>query len=121
MWNSKRLIPLFFFFAFLISSQQSLISAEEFIYSLEGERDPFEPLITPEGLVNLKLLKEVETLELNGILYSGEDSVAIINNIPLKKGIRIGSYKVIEIKPKEVILKKGKKELILKLGGEDEE
>ena len=84
---------------------------EGFIYPKENDRDPFEPLINAEGIINVRLVRQFGDLELNGIIYSEkeEDRRAIINNTLVRKEDYIGAYKVEEIKQASVILgRKGK-------------
>ncbi len=106
-----------FFLAFLFLFSHPLRAEKEFIYPSELERDPFEPLINKEGIINLKLVRGVGDLKLSGIIYAQEkkDRLVIINNTLLKEGDYIGKYRVEEISPQRVILIKDDKKIILKM------
>ena len=85
---------------------------KDFIYPDDYDRDPFEPLINAEGIINVKLVRQFGDLELNGIIYSEQeqDRCAIINNTLVKKDDFIGAYQVEEIEQTSVVLdRKGKK------------
>ncbi len=84
----------------------------------EEERDPFLPLVNKNGLVLIPTEVDVGGLQLGGIIYSEESPVAIINQEVLKREEVIEGYEIMAINEKEVILKKGNDEFILKL--EDE-
>ena len=120
MRNSKGIITsivsVLFLFAGLCFCQ------EEFRYPKELERDPFEALINSQGVINARLIKQVGDLDLNGIIYSNDKQTrrAIINNLLLKEGDNIGSYIIQEIKPKQVILDKKGKQVVLNLREEEE-
>jgi len=108
--NRKEII--FAFFGVMI-----LFFPGRAIYA-EEERDPFSPLINKTGLILIPKEIDVGGLLLEGVIYSEESPVAIINQEVLKCGEEIGGYRVLEINEKEVVLKKDKDEFILKLEGE---
>ena len=119
MRNSKGIVTTLTLVIFL---QGSCFCQEEFRYPKELERDPFEALINAQGVVNARLIKQIGDLDLNGIIYSDDKETrrAIINNLLLKEGDNIGTYTVQEIKPKQVILDKKGKQVILNLREEEE-
>jgi type II secretory pathway component PulC len=92
-----------------------------FLYPDEFDRDPLEPLINAEGVINVKLVRQYGDLELNGIMYSRAEtqSSAIINNTLVKKGDYIGAYKIEEIKLDSVVLNKKGKKISLEISKEE--
>ena len=120
MWCSKRtgiaLLAVFFLVATL-----GYAAEEDFIYPEEFDRDPFEPLINAEGVVNVRLVRQFGDLELNGIIYSAreEDRSAIINNTLVKKDDFIGAYKVEQIDKASVTLNRKGKTISLTIAKEE--
>lgn len=49
------------------------------------------------------------------ILVSGQTKVAAINGVLMKKGDKVGDYKILEIEDKQVTLVRGKEKLVLKI------
>jgi len=93
---------------------------EKFVYPDDIFRDPFEPLVSKNGDINVKLIKQRGSLHLNGIVYDETDkqgSFALINNNLVKTGDIIGKYKVERIEKNKVVLKRGDKEVILNSEG----
>ncbi len=87
-----------------------------FIYPDDVFRDPFEALVSKNGDINIKLIKQRGRLYLNGIVYdetSSGSSFALINNNLVKAGDFIGRYKVKKIERYKVILEKEGKQVIL--------
>ncbi len=96
-----------------------------FIYNSEGRRDPFVPLITPEGEEfkleevegELEISEELE-YTLIGLIWDEEEVFALIQGERgkwiVKKGDMIEEFEVFEIKEGkgEVILIRGKEEII---------
>ncbi|RKY35739.1 MAG: hypothetical protein DRP80_01860 [Candidatus Omnitrophota bacterium] len=119
MGNCQR---IGFFLVFLFLFSHPLRAEKEFVYPLDLERDPFEPLINKEGIINLKLVRGVGDLKLSGIIYAQEkkDRLVIINNASFKEGDVFGPYRIKEIRPDEVVLTKKGKEIILKMEGKGE-
>jgi len=110
--RSQRLrflnILFFLLFIFTYSLQLTayrLFAQDEFIYDSKGKRDPFIPLITPDGRF-LKLEKEEGTLGLliEGIIYDKSGlSYAIVNGEVVKIGDKINNYSVLKIEKNRVI------------------
>jgi len=79
---------------------------EEFVYDAKGRRNPFIPLVTPDGRL-LKLEQEVsETgLSLEGVIYDANGiSYAIVNGGVVKIGDIAGdNYQVLKIEQDKVI------------------
>ncbi|MCD6539816.1 MAG: general secretion pathway protein GspB [Candidatus Omnitrophica bacterium] len=112
-----------FFLAFLILFSSPLRAEKEFIYPPDLERDPFEPLINKEGIINLRLVRGVGDLKLNGIIYSSEREhrTAIINNELFKEGDMINFYRIEQINSNSVVVSGKGKRIILKTEEENEE
>jgi hypothetical protein len=96
-------------FACLPLRQVLSFAQEQFVYDAKGKRNPFIPLITPEGRL-LKLDKE-ETksdLLLEGIIYDKHGrSFAIVNSSVVGIGDFVDDYQVLKIEQNKVILIKG--------------
>ncbi len=85
---------------------------EQFNYNPKGKRNPFIPLVTPEGRL-LKLDKQ-ETTSTHGLLIEGiiydklGRSFAIVNSIIVGVGDRVGEFQVLKIlEDKIVFIKQG--------------
>jgi len=78
------------------------------VYDPAGKRDPFIPLVTPDGrfqrLEAEEESKKKETeLKLNGIIYDKYGiSYAIVNDNVVKTGDSIQDYRVLKIEEKKV-------------------
>jgi hypothetical protein len=82
---------------------------EQFVYDAKGKRDPFIPLVTPEGRL-LKLEREEGAAELllEGIIYDKYGlSYAIVNGEVVRIGDKISDYQVLKIEENKVIFIKG--------------
>lgn len=81
---------------------------EQFVYDAKGKRNPFIPLVTPDGRL-LKLEKEegATGLLLEGIIYDKYGlSYAIVNAEVVKIGDKISDYQVLKIEKNKVIFVK---------------
>lgn len=87
------------------------------VYDSNGKRDPFLPLVSPEGaLINFEPLNQVSEVNLEGIIYDeGGKSFAIINSKVVKTGDRIGSIEVVDIQKNRVVLLKGSEMFEIKI------
>ena len=99
--NKRFLSFAFLFFIFCAAS-----FAEEFVYDSKGKRDPFIPLVTPEGRL-LKLDKQEPSpgaLTIEGIIYDKFGrSFAIVNTAVVGIGDLVGEYQVLKIQENKVI------------------
>lgn len=79
---------------------------EQFVYDAKERRDPFIPLVTPEGrLLKLEPEEAAKGLLLEGIIYDKNGlSYAIINGLAVKIGDEVGDYQVLKIEQNKVIL-----------------
>lgn len=100
--------------------------ADEFIYNPQGKRNPFIPLVTPEGRL-LKLDKQRDQdqpggLAVEGIIYDKLGrSFAIVNANVIGIGDMIGDYQVLKIIDNKVIFIKDGEPLEVELNKEDAE
>ena len=101
--NKKILILLFL----LLISVPAIFGQSEFVYDAKGKRNPFIPLVTPEGRL-LKLDKRAAAsaggLSVEGIIYdkSGR-SFAIVNAAVVAIGDTVGDYQVLKIQERKVV------------------
>jgi len=95
---------------------------EVFTYDAKGKRNPFIPLVTPEGRL-LKLDKSEDTapqgLAIEGIIYDKLGrSFAIVNAQVVGIGDMVGDYQVLKILENKVILIKAGEPLEVELNKE---
>ena len=91
----------------------------DFIYDAKGKRNPFIPLVTPEGRL-LKLDKQeatsAEGLAVEGIIYDKFGrSFAIVNANVVGIGDLVGDYQVLKIQENKVIFIKDGEPLEIEL------
>jgi len=121
--KEKLILIVFFVSLGLIFSEsifaqgQAQTKKDKYAYSV-SDRDPFFPLISKNGAILIPKEIGVTDLTLSGIIYSDSEPVAIINGEVLNEGGIIADYVVLEIKEKEVYLKKDNEGYTLKLEGE---
>ena len=90
-------------------------------YDAKGKRDPFIPLVTPDGRL-LKLEKEetASGLLLEGIIYDEHGlSYAIVNSEVVRISDKIGDYQVLKIEKNKVIFIKSGQTLEVELKEEE--
>jgi len=98
-----------------------LFAQDEFKYDAKGKRDPFIPLVTPDGRL-LKLEKEqtASGLLLEGIIYDEHGlSCAIVNGEVVWVSDKIGDYQVLKIEKSKVIFIKSGQTLEVELKEEE--
>lgn len=91
----------------LISAMSAFCYAEDFIYSDNDRRDPFVPLLTKDGKLNIGYggVTSIDEVILEGILYDPKGgSIAIMNDRMLREHDRIGKIEVRKIEKNRVIL-----------------
>ena len=113
--NKKSLI--FLSLALLILS--AAFCQDEFIYDAKAKRNPFIPLVTPEGRL-LKLDKDEAAspggLSIEGIIYDKFGrSFAIVNSTVVGIGDSVGDYQVLRILENKVIFIKNGESLEVEL------
>jgi Tfp pilus assembly protein PilP len=113
MWVSKRITN----FLILFFSYISCAFCAEYKYPFsEADRDPLSALVGKNGKILIEKNIGMKSFELRGIIYSNAGSIAMIEEELYKENDRLGDYIIVKIGKKKVILKKGKELLILKLG-----
>jgi hypothetical protein len=97
-------------------------SQEDFIYDSMGERNPFMPLVTSDGvLIKLKPRSTAGGLDLEGIIYDKISmSYAIVNGMVVKAGDFVGDYQVLKIEEGKVIFIKEGQSFEVELKKEEE-
>lgn len=93
-------------------------TGEYFVYDSKGNRDPFVPLVTKEGIyVGRWQTKDIrETIVLEGIVWDPQgESLAIVNGTIVKEGDNFLNFKIIEIEKGGIKLLKGDVELTINL------
>lgn len=98
-------------------------SQEELKYDPEKQRNPFVPLVTPDGrLLTFQKTPAVKQLVLQGITFDQAGfSFCVINGEVVMVGDQIDEYRVIKIEKEKVTLTKEGKTLEMELRKEDEE
>lgn len=109
--DKRKLIYGFFFAAIYFNAKSA---SAQYLFTNE-DRDPFTALITPTGRVLVAQQMTLSNFVLKGIIYSPDKKLAVINNEIFKETDSVGDYVVETIEEKRVVLKKGDKEIILKL------
>jgi len=108
MLINKALVILWFF-CILFTILCSLNFAQEpYVYESAGRRDPFMPLLTPDGrLLQIETRAPSGELRLEGIIFDkGGASLAIINGAVVAEGEPIDDIKVIKIMENKIIFEK---------------
>jgi len=80
-----------------------------------GENPFYDPDLKKAPVRRVVRKKRAVYLKLKAISYSGDNSVAMINDQILSKGDVISGYRVVKIEPKRVVLVKGSEKKILSL------
>ena len=114
---------IFIIFILLFALSSWVFSEEEFVYDAKGERDPFMPLITPEGSLIKAKRQQVSSgkLNLEGIIYDKTAfSYALVNGEAVRVGDFVGDYQVVRIEEKKVIFIKDGKITEVSLNNEEE-
>jgi len=89
-------------------------------YKEQGTRDPFQPLITPDGYI-INMEENAETaLRLEGIMFDPKgDSIAIINGELLRVGETLGDAVVVKIEADKVAVMRNNETIELELQREE--
>lgn len=94
----------------------------EFVYNPKGKRNPFIPLVTPEGRL-LKLDKDEVRgdLAVEGIIYDGLGrSYAIVNGQVVGIGDEVAGYSVLKIEKEKVVFIKDGQIINIEIRREEE-
>lgn len=109
--------------AFPVSAgaEQTAAGQEPFVYTDDGKRDPFWPLITENGTIISYDDRELmgSDMVLQGIMAGTEGSVAIINSKVVREGEMIGAFHIEKITPTAVALDNGQERIELQLRKEE--
>lgn len=120
----KIIFGTIFVFAFcLFGGSLASYAQTEFTYDSKGKRNPFIPLVTPEGkLVKLDSEeKETSGMALEGIIYDKNGiSYAILNGAVVKVGDMVSDSQVLKIEKNKVLLIKNGEISEVKLQGGEE-
>jgi hypothetical protein len=95
---------------------------EQFVYDDRGKRNPFIPLVTPDGMIlNLdKTEEKKQDLAIEGIIYDRYGlSYALVNGEVVKVGDTIGEYQVLKVEKDRVIFIKEGEPLVVKFKEEE--
>lgn len=98
-----------FYLLLVLSVSLSLpaIAADQPAYDAQGKRNPFIPLVTSDGRLQMiedtaQTSKDTE-LVLDGIMFDKYGvSYALVNGDVVKVGDSVGEYQVLSIEPKKV-------------------
>lgn len=103
--NFKTFGFLLLFSALCLAFLTCCFAQEQFLYDAKGKRDPFIPLVTPDGrLLKLEQEEGVAGLLLEGIIYDKNGtSCAIVNSEIVRIGDKVGEFQVLKIEEKKVI------------------
>jgi hypothetical protein len=113
---------VFFLLVVVLVSPNNVAAENTFVYDASGKRDPFIPLVTPDGrLLNLEPEKQKKELNVEGIVFDTYGlSYAIVNGEIARVGDQIGAYQVLRIEKKKIIFIKDGEPLEIELKGEGE-
>lgn len=77
---------------------------DDFVYDLKNSRDPFSPLVTPDGrFVQTELNTSSSTLLVQGIVFDEIGrSYAVVNNEVVSVADIVAGYQVLKIEPNSV-------------------
>jgi hypothetical protein len=114
-----------FFIILLIASivcSVAYAGQEDFVYDSKGNRDPFVPLVTKEGIyVGNWQATDLAEIVLEGIVWDPKgESMAIVNGTVVKEGDELLNLKILEVKREGIRVLKGDKELIINLTNNEE-
>ena len=95
----------------------SFARADDFVYDSQGKRNPFIPIVTPDGRfqkLDVDLRKAEEDLKLEGIMFDKFGiSYAVVNSAVVKIGDMVGEYQVLKIEERKVIfIREGQQKVV---------
>jgi len=113
--RSQKFLKISLFSALLLTTcdlqlvTYNLFAQEQFTYDAKGRRDPFIPLVTPDGrIVKLEKEETASGILLEGIIYDKHGlSCAIVNGEVVKVSDKVGDYQVLKIEKNKVLFIKG--------------
>ncbi|MCX5703294.1 MAG: hypothetical protein NT066_02215 [Candidatus Omnitrophica bacterium] len=103
--KSVKLLVFSLTFAFCALGFLPSFAQEQFVYDAQGKRNPFIPLLTPDGrFLNLEQTSAPEGLSLEGITYDKYGrSYAVVNGAVVAVGDTVGDYQVLKVEQSRVI------------------
>ncbi|HNX82130.1 MAG TPA: hypothetical protein PKL77_08310 [Candidatus Omnitrophota bacterium] len=107
--------------ACVIMPLAALAASDDGMYDAKGKRNPFIPLVTPDGrLMNIQDEEAASAVNLEGIIFDKKGlSYAIVNGEVVKVGNTVGEYQVLKIEEKKVTFIKEGQPLEIELKKED--
>ncbi|HSV43786.1 MAG TPA: hypothetical protein VLJ10_04445 [Candidatus Bathyarchaeia archaeon] len=102
-------------------AEQTAAGQDSFVYTDDGKRDPFWPLITDNGTIINYDDRELmgSDMVLQGIMAGTDGNVAIINSKVVKEGEMLGAFHIKKITPTAVVLDNGQERIELQLRKEE--
>ncbi|MFH1782656.1 MAG: general secretion pathway protein GspB [Candidatus Omnitrophota bacterium] len=111
MTEAKRIFIglIFITMLFIISKDASSLDNKK--------RDPFVPLVAGGGryVSDAYAVNDIKDIRLEGIVWEGDSSLAIINGEIIKEGDSVGSVKILKIDKDSVVFDVGGEEVRVKL------
>ena len=90
-----------------------LAQAEEIRYDTGGRRDPFQPLIGPNGLRAARVSGK-EALQIQGVVYDPyKGSYAVIGGTIIREGETTEGAKLVKVLPDRVVMLQESKEVVI--------
>jgi len=120
--SGNRLNKFFLTAVFILGASVFSFGQTDFVYEVKGERNPFMPLVTPEGmLIKIKSRVTSGALDIEGIIYDKTAmSYAIVNGLVVKVGDYVGDNQVLRIEEKKVVFIKDGQPFEVDLKNEEE-
>ena len=118
MLKSKFSAP---FLVLIFASLAYCFAQEQFVYDAKGKRNPFVPIVTPDGrFLRLEQQDAPQGLLLEGIIYDEHGrSFAVVNGAVLGIGDSVGDYQVLKIQATRVTFIKDGEPLEVELRKEE--
>ncbi len=103
--QSSKLLVFSLSFALCALRFALSFAQEQFVYDAQSKRNPFIPLLTPDGrFLNLEQALVPEGLSLEGIIYDKYGrSYAVVNGAVVAVGDTVGDYQVLKVEQSRVI------------------
>ena len=103
-WESYKADFFFLLAIFVLPAFFSSAFADQIIYESGGRRDPFGPLVGPNGILNRQ--SQNSNLHVEGIIFDpAKGSLVLVNGEFYKEGDAIGAASVVSISKDRVIFR----------------
>lgn len=97
-------------------TQKVVASTEDFRYNAKGKRDPFFPLVTPDGRLTAPASTKKAVVMLEGVIWDPDgDSAAMINGTVVEPGDEVEGYRIVTIVKDGVVLERDGKLMKVRL------